>query len=106
MVIVTNTNKITKDRGYELINRFDKEGKVEKNERVLRFRSVISDNLPDYDEVTISTRWGSRKAFDDWAKSDSYREAHSQRGGQPEYVTSDKVAFYDVKVVRNPIVQV
>ncbi|WP_301110047.1 heme oxygenase [Sporosarcina sp.] len=105
MIIVTNTNKISKDQGHKLIKRFDKEGKVELMEGFLGLEVLFTTNLPDYDEVTISTRWESKAAFDAWMKSDAFKEAHSHPGGQPEYVISNKVSFYDVKVVRKPVVQ-
>lgn len=104
MIIVTNTNKITKDKGFELINRFDKVGKVEQMEGFLGLEVLFTENLPDYDEVTISTKWTSREAFDNWTKSYAFKEAHSHKDGQPEYVISNKVSFYNVKVVRNPTV--
>lgn len=104
MIIVTNTNKIKKDRGYELINRFDKEGKVEHMDGFLGLEVLLTGNLPDYDEVTISTRWNSKEAFDNWTKSHAFKEAHSHSGEQPDYMISNKISFYDVKVVREPIV--
>lgn len=105
MIIVTNTSKITKDNGYKLINRFDKVGKVEEMEGFLGLEVLLTDNTSDYDEVTISTRWESNEAFKAWTKSDAFKEAHSRdRGGQPEYIISNKISFYNVKIVRNPVV--
>lgn len=104
MIIVTNTSKITKDNGFKLIDRFDKVGKVEEMEGFLGLEVLLTDNVPDYDEVTISTRWDSKEAFKAWTKSDAFKEAHSRDGGQPEYILSNKITFYDVKIVRNPVV--
>lgn len=105
MIIVTNTSKITKDEGYKLIDRFDKVGKVEEMQGFLGLEVLLTDDLPDYDEVTISTRWESREAFNAWTKSDAFKAAHSRdRGGQPEYILSNKITFYDVKIVRNPVI--
>ena len=105
MIIVTNTSKITKDNGYKLIDRFDKVGKVEEMEGFLGLEVLLTDNTSDYDEVTISTRWESNEAFKTWTKSDAFKEAHSRdHGGQPEYIISNKISFYDVKIVRNPVV--
>lgn len=106
MYIVTNTNKIIKDRGHELITRFDKEGKVEQMEGFLGMEVLFTDNLSDHDEVTISTRWESREAFEAWMKSDAFKEAHSDRNERPGSVISNKVSFYDVKLVREPVVAV
>lgn len=107
MVIVTNTNHIKKGEGHRLIERFNKVGKVETMEGFLGLEVLFTENLPDYDEVTISTRWESKEAFKGWTNSDAFREAHSgDRGARPDYVISNKVNFYDVKIVRNPIVPV
>lgn len=107
MIIVTNTSKITKDNGERLINRFDKIGKVEEFAGFLGLEVLLTNNLSDYDEVTVSTRWESKQAFDAWTKSDAFRESHSKdRGGRPEYIISNKIDFYDVKIIRNPIIPV
>ena len=105
MIIVTNTSKITKDNGFKLIDRFDKVGKVEEMEGFLGLEVLFTDNVPDYDEVTISTRWDSKEAFKAWTNSDAFKESHSRdRGGQPEYIISNKISFYDVKIVRMPVI--
>ena len=104
MIIVTNTSKITKDEGYKLIERFDRVGKVEEMKGFLGLEVLLTENLPEYDEVTISTRWDSKKAFDQWTKSPAFKEAHSRDGGRPDFILSNTIAFYDVKIVRNPVV--
>lgn len=104
MVIVTNTSKITKGQGYKLINRFDKVGKVETMTGFLGLEVLLTENTSEYDEVTVSTRWDSKEAFKEWTKSDAFKEAHSRGGGRPEYIINNTVAYYDVKVVRNPVV--
>lgn len=106
MIIVTNTSKLTKDNGYKLIDRFDRVGKVEAMEGFLGLEVLFTENKPDYDEVTISTRWDTKKAFEDWTKSDAFKEAHSHRGGQPDYILSNKISFYNVKITRNPLIEV
>lgn len=104
MVIVTNTSKIIKGEAYKLIDRFDKVGKVETMEGFLGLEVLLTENSGEYEEVTVSTRWTSKEAFKAWTKSDAFKEAHSRdRGGRPEYMVSNKVAYYDVKIVRKPI---
>lgn len=106
MMIVTNTSRITKDEGYKLIDRFDKVGKIETMEGFLGLEVLLTENLPDYDEVTISTRWNSKEAFEEWTKSDAFKEAHSHQNGRPSYIISNKISFYNVKIVRNPVIPV
>lgn len=49
------------------------------------------------------TKW-FRKIYD--IKTDhAFREAHSRDGGgRPEYILDNKISYYEVKIVRNPIV--
>lgn len=103
MLIVTNTTKINKGEGYKLIDRFNKEGKIELMEGFLGLEVLNTENLEDYDEVTISTRWESKEAFENWTKSDAFKEAHAHNGGKPDYIISNKISYYNVKITRNPI---
>ncbi|WP_028552557.1 heme oxygenase [Paenibacillus sp. UNC451MF] len=103
MVIVTNTSHITKGNGHKLIERFDKVGKVEYMDGFLGLEVMLTENTPEYDEVTVSTRWSKKEDFQAWTRSEAFREAHSHRGGTPEYIISNKISFYEVKIVRQPI---
>lgn len=104
MYIVTNRTKIKKDEGYQLVNRFNKVGKIETIEGFLGLEVLVTDKLDDYDEVTIMTRWDIEDSFKKWLKSDAFREAHTHRGGKPDYIITNEISFYDVKIVRKPIV--
>ncbi|HDR7792258.1 TPA: heme oxygenase [Bacillus luti] len=103
MIIVANITKITKGNGDKLIERFNKVGKVETMSGFLGLEVLLTQNTADYDEVTISTRWDSKEDFQGWTKSSAFKEAHSHRDGLPEYIIDNKIAFYDVKVVRMPM---
>ncbi|MGM1023257.1 MAG: heme oxygenase [Bacillota bacterium] len=102
MVIVTNTSKITPGNAHLLIERFNKEGKVEKMEGFLGLEVLLTENTKDYDEVTISTRWKEKENFQGWTKSEAFRESHSHRQ-IPDYILDNKITFYEVKIVRYPI---
>lgn len=104
MIIVTNTSKITKNNGHKLIDRFDKVGKVETMVGFLGLEVLLTESTSDHDEVTVCTRWDSKEAFDAWTMSDAFKEAHSRDGGRPDYIISNTVTYYDVKIVRKPIV--
>ncbi len=106
MIIVTNTSKITKNEGHKLIERFNKVGKIETMEGFLGLEVLFTENIADYDEVTINTRWDSREAFDNWTKSDAFKAAHSHQGGRPDYIISNTITYYNVKIVRNPLVSI
>lgn len=102
MVIVTNVSHITKGNGDKLIERFNKVGKVEGMDGFLGLEVMLTENSKEYDEVTVSTRWENKESFQAWTKSEAFRESHSHRE-KPEYIISNKINFYEVKVVRHPL---
>lgn len=102
MIIVTNTSHITKGNGEKLIERFDRIGKVEQMEGFLGLEVLFTQNLSEYDEVSVVTRWNSKEDFQNWTKSDAFRESHSKRK-TPDYIISNKITFQEVKVKRKPI---
>ncbi|WP_321166104.1 heme oxygenase [Bacillus sp. FJAT-28004] len=102
MIIVTNVSQITKGEGEKLVERFDRVGKVEEMEGFLGLEVLLTQNLKDYDEVSIVTRWQSRDDFNNWTKSEAFRESHSHRK-TPEYILSNKIMFQEVKVKRTPL---
>ncbi|GFZ75934.1 hypothetical protein GCM10008018_21590 [Paenibacillus marchantiophytorum] len=102
MIIVTNTSHITKGEAHKLIERFDKIGKVEYMEGFLGLEVHLTENIKEYDEVSVVTRWRSKEDFNAWTKSEAFRESHAH-GGTPSYIISNKISFYDVKIVRQPL---
>ncbi|MBP1993174.1 heme oxygenase [Paenibacillus eucommiae] len=104
MVIVTNVSQITKGSGEKLIERFNKVGKVEAMEGFMGLEVLLTENTKEYDEVSVVTRWANKDSFQAWTRSDAFRESHSHRE-KPEYILSNKIVFYDVKVVREPLPQ-
>lgn len=103
MIIVTNTSKIKKGCAHKLIERFDKVGKVETMKGFLGLEVLLTESTEDYEEVTVSTRWESKEDFQAWTRSDAFKESHAHRQ-IPDYILSNKITFYDVKIVRKPIV--
>lgn len=102
MIIVTNTSQITKGEAHKLIERFDKVGKVEFMAGFLGLEVHLTENLKEYDEVSVVTRWRSKEDFTGWTTSDAFRESHSHRE-KPDYILSNKISFHEVKIVRQPI---
>jgi len=102
MIIVTNVSQISKGEGEKLVERFDRVGKVEEMAGFLGLEVLLTQNLKEYDEVSIVTRWQSREDFNNWTKSEAFRESHSSRK-TPEYILSNKIMFQEVKVKRTPL---
>ncbi|WP_020618809.1 heme oxygenase [Paenibacillus daejeonensis] len=102
MIIVTNISQITKGDGDKLIERFDRIGKVEAMEGFLGLEVLLTQNLKDHDEVSVVTRWRTKEDFQNWTRSEAFKESHAHRK-TPEYIISNKITFQEVKVKRNPI---
>nr|WP_216855280.1 heme oxygenase [Paenibacillus alba] len=85
-----------------MIERFDKIGKVEYMEGFLGLEVHLTENIKEYDEVSVVTRWRSKEDFNAWTKSEAFRESHAHRE-TPSYIISNKISFYDVKIVRQPL---
>lgn len=105
MYIVTNCVKIKKNEGKKLIDRFNKVGQVEMMEGFLGLEVLETQKLKDYDEVTIMTRWESEEHFQNWVKSDAFKEAHKHeaRGERPDFIIENRISYYTVPIVRHPI---
>ncbi|MEK3722348.1 heme oxygenase [Paenibacillus sp. FSL H8-0034] len=103
MIIITNTSQITKGDAHKLIERFDKIGKVEYMSGFLGLEVLLTENTKEHDEVTVVTRWEKKEDFHAWTKSDAFKESHAHGREIPEYIVSNKISFYEVKIVRQPI---
>lgn len=101
MIIVTNTSQITKGNAHLLIERFDRIGQVEFMEGFLGLEVHLTENTPDYEEVSVVTRWDNKEAFQAWTRSDAFKQSHSHRQ-IPDYIINNKISFYEVKIVRGP----
>jgi len=106
MYIVTNTSKIKLGESYKLVNRFDKEGLIEKMPGFLGLEVMVTEKLADFDEVTVSTKWEDEAAFQHWFKSDAFKQVHNYKGDRPEYIISNEIAYYNVKITRDPLLSV
>lgn len=104
MIIVTNTSQIVKGSGDKLVERFDRIGKVEQMEGFLGLEVLWTQNLKEYDEVAVVTRWTSKDAFQAWTKSEAFRESHKHRN-IPDYILDNKITFQEIKIKRNPITE-
>lgn len=71
-------------------------------EGFLGLEVLLTENTKEFEEVTVSTRWESKAAFQAWTRSPAFKEAHSHRG-IPDYILDNKISFYEVKIVRNPL---
>lgn len=102
MIIITNTSQITKGNAHLLIERFDKIGKVEYMSGFLGLEVLLTENTKEHDEVTVVTRW-EKKRISMHGQKVTPLKSRMPTVGKFEYIVSNKISFYEVKIVRQPI---
>jgi heme oxygenase (staphylobilin-producing) len=82
MIVVTNTIKVKKGHGETVAKRFQSSKGIDLSPGFVRMEVLFTEGLEEYDELKVSTTWEDKASFEDWVNSDSFRQAHAQRGGQ------------------------
>lgn len=102
MFIETKTIIVQEGNADKLVERFSKEGKIEKSEGFIDVSVMVKKARRGDEEVVIMTRWESEEAWKNWEKSDAHLEGHRQNRGKPkpEYVISSDHARYEVKAIK------
>lgn len=83
------------------------EGRAAEFEEAFRTRESHLASVPGFlgfellrreaeNEYLVTSRWESRDAFDAWLKSDAFRKAHADDGGQGQLSTSSELRIYEV----------
>ena len=101
MFVGTNRIKVTKGSGYELEERFSRQGGVEKQPGFVRFQMWKLDVDAEHEEYLIVTHWESKEAQRAWVRSDAFRQAHS--GPRADFVIGHaRFRGYDVRLSSEP----
>jgi heme oxygenase (staphylobilin-producing) len=100
MIIITNTIKVEKGKGEQMIERFKQPRAVQKMPGFVRLELLQRRNTEEYDEFTVSTAWESQGAHDAWVQSDAFKNSH--KGGKADYIIDFKIQTYDVVASHQP----
>jgi heme oxygenase (staphylobilin-producing) len=100
MLVITNTIKVEKGKGEQMIERFKQPREVQKMPGFIRLELLQRRNTEDFDEFTVSTAWESQEAHDEWVKSDAFKRSH--KGGKVDYIIDFKIQTYDVVASHKP----
>lgn len=102
--MMIQTRKIVVQQGFadQVVERFSKDGLVEKMEGFIERTVMVNRRTKEHDEIVVMIRWESVEAWKNWEKSDVHIQGHREKRGStpPEYVISTEVNMYDVKVVK------
>ncbi|WP_088815686.1 MULTISPECIES: heme oxygenase IsdG [Listeria] len=120
MIIVTNTIKVEKGYGDQVIKQFtgaDGSGHPTKDiaevEGFLGFE-LWKTHLPesDFEEVVVTSKWVSEAAQKAWVKSDAFKKTHGRTKDSREQkrdrkgILGNEVVQYEVVHIQEPAAQV
>ncbi|GGH31477.1 heme oxygenase [Paenibacillus segetis] len=78
MIIVTNRIKVKKGMGAAMAPRFTAPGPLDSTKGIVKVEVLLTQNLPDYDELSVNTYWESQEDFAAWRNSDDFAQAHKR----------------------------
>ncbi len=96
MYAVTNRIKIEKGHGDEMEEVFGKRGGVEKEPGFKSFELWKLEAEEDHEVYLVVTRWESKGDFQNWTKSDSFKQSHA--GPRPTFILGGELGNYEVKI--------
>ncbi|WP_430510370.1 antibiotic biosynthesis monooxygenase [Gottfriedia solisilvae] len=82
MIMTTNTIRVVKGHGDEVIERFKISKGIHKFPGFIRMQVLKTMDLEEYDEVRVCTTWEAMEDFQGWLNSDSFKSAHAKRQEQ------------------------
>ncbi|MBD8069029.1 antibiotic biosynthesis monooxygenase family protein [Bacillus sp. PS06] len=104
MFIETKTITVKEGTSDIVVNRFQKEGIIEKSEGFIDLSVLVKKVRRGDEEVIVMTRWESEDHWKQWEKSPEHIAGHRNRQGQPkpEHVISVAHGVYEVKASKGP----
>jgi heme oxygenase (staphylobilin-producing) len=104
LFIEIKTLQVKEGYSETVVNRFNKEGAIEKMPGFIDLSVLVKRTRKGDEEVVLIIRWESEEAWKGWEKSDAHLEGHrkSREQGKPEYMLGSSHATYDLKAVKLP----
>ena len=78
MIIVTNRIKVKKGMGAAMAPRFTAPGPLDSSKGIVKVEVLLTQNLSDYDELSVNTYWETQEDFTSWRNSDAFAAAHKR----------------------------
>lgn len=104
MNLFIQMRKITVAEGNaeQVINRFSKEGIIEKQEGFVDMKVLEKKVRRGEEEVVVLVTWESEEYWKQWEKSDAHIAGHKANLNQPKpsYILNTEVSKYEVKTVK------
>ncbi|HEY2493271.1 MAG TPA: heme oxygenase [Paenibacillus sp.] len=78
MIIVTNRIKVKKGMGTVMAPGFTAPGPLDSTKGIVKVEVLLTQNLPDYDELNVNMYWETQEDFTAWRNSDAFKAAHKR----------------------------
>ncbi|MFC5703607.1 antibiotic biosynthesis monooxygenase [Cohnella faecalis] len=109
MIVVINTIQVKPGYGDVMKERFRSPKSVHTFPGFVRMELLRTEGTEQYEEYQVCTTWESKDAFDGWAQSDSFKQAHARRqedrAGSSEMVVGNKITIHEVLFSHLPALQ-
>lgn len=96
--------RITVKEGFssEIINKFSREGIIEKQEGFIELNVMVKKIRRGDEEVMIMIKWESEEYWKQWEKSDAHIAGHKANLGKPkpDFHISSEGGLYDLVAVK------
>lgn len=100
MFVSTNCITIQSGHGAELEELIRRQGAVEHQPEFQVFELWKQNGDADQEEYLVVTHWDSKDSNEQWAQSETFRQAHS--GEHPAFIIGGESHTYDVRMSSRP----
>ncbi|MGM9924739.1 MAG: heme oxygenase [Bacillus sp. (in: firmicutes)] len=106
MIIVTNQIKVKKGMGAVMAPRFTAPSPLDTFDGFVKVEVLLTQNLTDYDELSVNMYWEDHESFSAWRNSDAFKAAHkqpepgSEAAKKESPIISSQLLTYEVAAVR------
>ncbi len=106
MFIETKTIVVQEGHAQKIVERFSKEGAIEKSPGFIDLSILVKKVSRGDEEVKIFIRWESEEAWKHWEKIDVHIQGHRENRGkpQPEFIISRGHANYRVAATKQAVI--
>ncbi|PAD66781.1 antibiotic biosynthesis monooxygenase [Bacillus sp. 7586-K] len=107
MFVQMKTITVTEGNADQVVNRFSKEGIIEKQEGFIDLSVLVKKVRRGDEEVIVMIRWESEEHWKKWEKSEAHIAGHKANRGKPkpEYIVYSEGGLYEIKKMKKPEIQ-
>jgi len=93
MIVVTNRMKTKLGFAEKIALDFTKPGALQATEGFVKTEVLITQNLSEYDELSINMYWENLDYFTAWKNSDAFKKAHKGTKEDSPILGSERLTY-------------